>query len=404
MKMKKLPLVVLCFSLFVPLYAQDEGQGAKEPFSFARRYFEIGIDAGAGFANDILGVKDVLKRNVVIDFDKIEESLGDKGANIKAGVLGNFFMNIRNIRIGSGRWDFGVFAGADGSISANIPKSIFTFISEGNRDQKIFTGDINGFGGVFAEAGIKTSAKYGKLRLSFIPAVHSPMIYVPKSEIKYVLDTEDGVSLATEGAISIYSPFLENGELNFGFDITLQGEYALLPFLDLGGVISRIPISPAKLQNRMRLDIALSDDFIITGDDLLGGEGLDFPEFDFTKEYDIHKIKVWRPMRFDVYARFKPIAGKELLVLKPSLGFTVCIGESETYFNFGAEARLNLIDLFIPYVSFNREEGVWNNRFGFAFCLRAFELDLEAALQSQSFKGSFEMKGLSLNVGLRFGW
>lgn len=402
--MKKLLIVILGFSLFIPLYAQSEDLPEKKSFSFARKHFEIGFGAGVGFSNDIFGAREFMKKNIVIDLDKIESGIGDKGANIKAEVLGDFFLNIMNVKIGGGRWDFGVFAGADGSVSVNLPKSLFTFISEGNMKQRVFSGDISGFGGVFAEAGIKTAAKYGKLRVGLVPTVFAPLGYVPKSGIHYVLDTEDGVALSTAGAVSIYSPFLENGELNFGFDMSVQGEYALLPILDLGGVLSRIPIVPVKLQNRMRLDFALADDIVITGSDLMGGEGLEFPEFEFERSYDTHSIKIVRPLRFDVYARFKPIAGKELFVLKPSLGFTRDISERETYFNFGVEAKLNLLGLFVPYVSINREEGLWRNRLGFALCLRVFELDLEATLESQSFKGSFAMYGFALNVGLRFGW
>jgi len=145
-------------------------------------------------------------------------------------------------------------------------------------------------------------------------------------------------------------------------------------------------------------------DLNISGQDLMDGEGLDLPDIEFNEEYDFAEKKVYRPMRFDVYARFKPFFGTELIVLRPSVGSTVDMDDGEWYFNMGAEARLNLANIFIPYLSVNLEEGVWTNRLGFALNFRAFELDLEAALQSQSFIDSFSVKGLSLNLGVRFGW
>jgi hypothetical protein len=49
-------------------------------------------------------------------------------------------------------------------------------------------------------------------------------------------------------------------------------------------------------------------------------------------------------------------------------------------------------------------EGVFANRLGLAFDLRAFELDLGAALTGTTFKESFSANGLAAMVGLKFGW
>ena len=137
--------------------------------------------------------------------------------------------------------------------------------------------------------------------------------------------------------------------------------------------------------------------------DIMDG-GIEFPDIELTGVYESAQKKVSRPLRFDTYARVKPLFGKELLVLKPNVGFSVVLGEDVQYFNMGAEARLNLGNVLIPYVSVNRDEGIWTNRAGFAFNLRLIELDLEASLQSQNLKDSFAMKGLGVTVGVRLGW
>jgi hypothetical protein len=44
------------------------------------------------------------------------------------------------------------------------------------------------------------------------------------------------------------------------------------------------------------------------------------------------------------------------------------------------------------------------HQLGLALNLRAFELDLRAALRSSGFTNSFEGQGFGVGVGLRFGW
>jgi len=89
--MKKFFIVILGIALILPLYSQeaenktgesvaehsveqeaadgeniDEGslelEQVKKKTDFARKYFEIGLDAGAGFNNGLVGISDVLKK------------------------------------------------------------------------------------------------------------------------------------------------------------------------------------------------------------------------------------------------------------------------------------------------------------------------------------------------------
>jgi len=407
--MKKLLIFIFCVSLFAPLYAQDETR-EKKPFSFARQHFEIGINAGAGVANDILGIGDILTRNIVIDLTKIEEIVGDDGVNFSISGMADFFINIKNMRMFGGRWDIGFFASGSGHIDGNAPLSLFTLMSKGNMVQHSFSGTLSVSGGVFSEAGIKTLAKYRKLRIGVQPALYTPLIYIPRSGINYTLDTSDGVSLRSDGEIILYSPFIDSvnegfgfGNLKYGFDISLEAEYSLFRFLDLGGSVSRIPIVPAVMHDRMRL--SMSDvDYLVTGQELIEGNGFSMPKLDFSREFDYREQKILRPLSFDLYLRLKPFFGSEFLVLKPNFGFTKVLGQDDSYINMGAELRLNLIHLIVTYVSINKEEGIWTNRAGFALNLRAFEIGVEAALQSQTLKGSFNAQGLAFNAGVRFGW
>ena len=440
--MKKLLMILVSVTLLLPLYAQeaesefnlgtaeqtesDEGnvqiwnedeliaeeeepqpEQPKKPFTYAREKVEFGIDVGAGFDNDFIGMADFFQENIVIDLNKVDDLLGDDGLNLNLDIDGGLFFNVMNIAISGGIWEFGFFSGADGNIHGNIPQSLFTLISEGNKEHNSFSGMISASGGIYANVGLRASAKYEKLRVGIRPTLYTPLVFIPKSGITYHLDTEEDISLRTTGEINIYNPIDEDGQfgLQFGFDMSLEGEYELFPFLDVGGTFSRIPIAPAKVENLMKLTMS-NLDFDISGEDLLNGEGMNLPDFDkldFTSTPETAPYNVLRPLRFDVYARYKPFY-TEFLVVKPNIGFSVDINEKEGYFNAGLEGQLNLKDLFLLHLGTGYEEAAWKHRLGFILNLRAFELGLEAALRSSDFVGSFGAKGLAFNLGMRFGW
>ena len=401
--MKKLCVIFLSFAIFLPLYVQADDQPGKKKSNFARQHFEIGFGADAGVANDFFRLNDIFQKNLVLDMNQIDDNMSENGINLKAVLLGDFFITVKNINIAGGKWNFGISSVVSGSFTGNIPKNLATFIAEGNANQNSFSGMFSVNGALFADAGLDVSAEFGKLRVGVRPALYTPLFFVPKSGINYTLDTTEGLSLTTYGGIDIYSPFVKDGELKFGSDISFDGRFGLFSFLDLGGSISNIPLVPTNVQNRMRLTMSGLDDWGFTGQDLIDGEGFDSFDVEFTESYDVYAKRVFRPLRFDVFARYKPFSS-EFFVITPNIGFSVDINEKQGFFNTGVEARLNINDLFVPYFSMGYGEGLWKHRLGFALNLRAFELGLEASLQSQTFVSSFQAKGVGVNLGIRFGW
>ena len=401
--MKKLFIIFLSIVLFLPLYAQDDYMPKKKT-GFARQHFEFGFDVGAMFANNLIGRDDIFTNEIVIDMNDIEENLSDNGAGLYSGFYGDFFLTIKNIRITGGKMNFGVSSQADGGFRGNLPKDLFTLMAQGNRNQDVFDGMVSFWGAAYADTGFGFSLEFGKLRVGARSALFTPLVFIPKSGINYRLDTSDGIILTTSGDISVYSPFMENGEVRHGFDISVYGSYSLFSFLDVGGSLTHIPIVPPNLSYRMRLTM---DEKTLgaSGQDLINGEGLgdQDTDIDFTEEYDYSSIRVFRPIRFDTYARLKPFSS-EILVFTPNIGFTFDVSHSESYFNAGLELRLNFANVFMPYMATGRDEGLWIHRFGFAFNLRVFELDLETSFLSQDFKDSFRKKGFGFGLGIRFGW
>jgi hypothetical protein len=455
--MKKILTIFLGIALVLPLYSQeadiethDGGIGEeageyaaaeetadteekpaskpeKKKTDFARQIFEMGLDFGVGFDNGLAGLNDVLQKKVVIDLSKIAQNVPDNGAGLNFDLNFDLFMNVKNIHIGEGLWDFGFITNVDGGVNVNIPKSLFELIAEGNTEQHDFSGQISASGGIYTEIGLPASARYkvaGKtLYVGFKPAIYTPAVYVsPSSGISYHLYTDkngkEGLFLDTEGGISVYTATsFENIEpMNFiigpsGFDITLEGEYALFPYLDVGGSLSHIPFAPATLTNEMKMGMKPFSVELV-GEDLISGGDPKIDELEFSDPVynNDAKKEVHRPFRFDVYARYKPLNfapfGSEFLVLRPNIGFSVNVnkGDEKGYFNAGLEISMNLINLFTLYLGSGYQEEVWRQRVGFALNLRAFELDLQAVFRDQTFEGCFNGRGFEVNLGMRFGW
>jgi hypothetical protein len=406
--MKNLFIVLFSIALLMPLNAQEfeeDIEPAKaNKKSYVREHFELGLGLdrfGVGFDNGLIGINNIFKKDIELDFGTIAGNIPKDGANVNFDILMDvLFVNIKNINIKGGKWDFGFFSGVKGDLNANIPKSLFTLISQGNINQRTFDGTINAAGGVFASAGFSGAAKYDKLRLGIKPVLYAPLVYIPKSGINFHLDSDDHLLLLASGGISVYSPFIENGELKFGFDLSLEGEYSLFSFLDVGGNFSQIPIVPVTLTNRLHLTM---DGFSYELRDPLTEEIPPLPDLEFNNEYNSARVRALRPLRFDVYARYKPFFN-EFLVIKPNIGFSYNFARGRAFFNTGLEAQLNLKDIFKVHLCMDFEEAIWKHRLGFALNLRAFEWVLEASLRSQTFAGSFKGQGFGFTTGLSFGW
>jgi len=439
--MKRLLFAALCATLIMPLYSQEtewveEGPGEtregaweliqkppqkkakekkikekrpKKPFTFARDYIEFGFDLGVGFDNDLINWNDIFIDNLVIDLEKLGGDVRKAGLNLNMGLLSGFYITTKDIEIGSGLWNLGIFSCLDGELHFNAPKSLVALLTEGNIKQHSSKGTISASGGIFANVGVGLSAKYEKFRFGVKPAAFTPLVFIPKSGIKWNLETEEKIVLNTSGEIAVYGllvDYLEKKscdlQIPYGFDISLEGEYDLFPHLGIGASLSRIPLVPAVMESR---NLIAMDDFNldISGEDLMAEEDLDLPKFKYDISYQSADYNVFRPLRFDIYAHWRPFG--EFFVVRPNLGFSVGISDKQWYFTAGADARLYLLkNLFLFHLGTGIEENVWKQRLGFALNLRALELGVETIFRSQRFTGSFTGQGFGLNLGLRFGW
>lgn len=397
---KYIPLGLLLSSILsLPLYAERP-----------RRFVEFGLDVGVGMANNLTGVRDIMKKNILLDLNALSDQIKNDGVSINTDIDTAVFFKFN----AGEKWGFGISSGVEGAINGTIPKSLFTLITQGNINHHVLEGDFTVFGSIFADLSIEAHAQFGKrLRVGITPAMYVPLIYIPKSTIGYGLYAEDSLKAQVTGEIKVYSPFsleqIREGESSDyakaiegkGFDLSLQGEYALFPILDVGGTVSHIPLSGAVLSNQMTVSMV---DFEIDGSKLLQDQNLEIPEFELKEEYTTTSQRVFRPLRFDVYGLYRPFK-VDFFTLRPNIGFTHIIGEGiPPYFNAGLELRLSVLRLLFFHLGTGYEEAIWRHRVGFALNLRVLELDVEAGLRSQDFEKSFNMQGFSLALGVRFGF
>jgi hypothetical protein len=433
--MKKTLLCCLLAAVLLPLYAEKP-----------RRYVEFGVDVDAGAANNLLGFFDVFNKDRTIVIRPAE--LSDTGLRLNGAVASEVFLNIN---FGE-KFGLGFFAGVDTALYTGISGEFFRFLAEGNVNMRDFTGDMSAGASAFVDAGLETRFRFGKLSLGVRPAVYVPVLYIPPPDLSYRLDTTEGVKAEVHLQVEGYAPLSLNDIFDFsaldgsgdsfggnsissrnglfknfsfsnndiwhileawGLDLSLEAEYALNPQWDLGGSIASIPLYPGTLRHGVSYQLDYTMDLfgdrdliemIKSGDFDLGtpsGEASD------PLVSDDLAFRVFRPLRFDFYAEYKP-ASTNLFVLRPDIGFSALTvygyDVSGLCFNAGLEARLNLKRIFsLSLVSAYREK-MWRHGFGLMLNLRVFQLDLGVSLQSQNFVDSFQIKGLNAAVGLRLGF
>ncbi|GHV74456.1 hypothetical protein AGMMS49940_17580 [Spirochaetia bacterium] len=375
----------------------------------ALRIVEVGFDIKAGFGTGLIGVSEILKKDLVIDLDDKYDKIGKKGVGMGANLaLHPFYVNVNVPKRGMG---FGLFTNVDGRIDLTLPKELFGLLAKGNLSQHNQGGAFAVSGAVFAEAGLSWHGTLleDKLRISAASAYYVPLIYVPKSNLAYKLETRDDGSLyvGVVGAMDLYTVLDNPSSIGGGGDLSLTGEYALFPIIDVGSTISHIPIVPAALTNGKK--------FTVTGDIIntpgLLKAGIGETKFGVEEGESIPSRMVVRPMRFDFYVLYRPLR-KDVLTIKPSIGFTILNPSEETYFNGVLETQFHAGKfnaampgyIFNLYLNTGIEEGYWRHKLGFALNFRAVELDFEVGLKSQDYLKSYQASGVEFTFGMKFGW
>jgi hypothetical protein len=378
-----------------------------------KRIFELELfDLDAKFGNNFIGPDDILKKEIIIDIDELNGRIDDKGARLNLGLD---FTSMRISVNPTQRWGGGVGLNVSSRFDLTMPKELFSLIAEGNQNHQKSSGEFIVSGSVFSEIEVNLHGTLPfldhKLTIGVAPAYYSPLLYIPRSALNYTLDTSDKLLLSSGGRIRAYMPVdigaikTEDFLKSFGVDLSLSAEYALFRRLDLGLSVSHIPLVQARLDTGY--EFVMSETEIIKIDDISNidlNEVIKNPEITGGGDFiSLPAINIRRPLRFDFYSIYRPFYG-DVFSIRPNIGFTVLTASEEIYLNMGTRVTVDLARIFAIYFDTGLEEDLWRNKLGFEFNLRAFELDFEAALRSQSYLTSWTGSGLSVKLGIAFGW
>lgn len=398
-------------------------KGVPYPY---RRYFEFGVNnAGAGFANNFFGVGDIFRKQIRINQEllkKIKEDGFVAEFDVDAGAFINF--NTQN-------WGFDITASVAGDVSFEAPKSFFTLLSEGNKEGHSSSGTFGFYGAVYTETAVDIHARFmqnKQLKISVIPSMFIPLVYIPKGGFTYNLKMErEQVLFSVDGSLDMYAPFSIDALMDDpngieymsmfdakGFDLSLNAEYDVFKdgydWLTAGFNIKSIPLAPASLQYRTRMAFENSPWNILDTPDLLGGlTSGDDDLFKLPSDDDITfdpvegEIKVMRPVRFDLYSNVRPFETK-IVVVRPSIGLTVANTlDGKSHFNYSLTAELNtpvfLLHLFTAY-----DELVYKHGLMIGINFRIIEVDVGVDVRSRDFVQSFDLNGVRVWAGARVGF
>ncbi|MDR0708712.1 MAG: hypothetical protein LBF77_01430 [Spirochaetaceae bacterium] len=373
------------------------------------RMLEFGVDAGAYVANNLLRLSDIFNVRKTLTVDLVNVRVRELIA--AAGGEADVFFNL-NLRNGYG---IGLFAGLDGAFYGTASESLMQLLGRGNVDTGSFNGNLNVGGSIFAEAGIKGMGRFNRLRLALKPAVFAPVIFIPASRADYSVDmTENGVSVHGLFDLNIYSVYAlgeetgsssdGNDTLPLGFDLSIGGEYALLPALDIGASISHLPVIPARMSHRMHIGSEYEFEIADTLDSITSGN-VKLPDPELVTSYDNDiSFYVFRPFRLNFYINYRP-ADTGLFVIRPSLGFSLLsVYDYAPCFNTGIEGQINILKIFSASLFAGYVERIWAYDFRFMLNLHVTEIIFGVSLRGTDLINAFGTRGLGLSLGLRFGY
>lgn len=395
-----------------------------EPFTkvalglgLTRLSFAAAADLPVGVP-DLLSVKDNKWKEdgrIKLNFNEIYNDPDIK----KDGLDLNFAANLEDIfqievaLENEAGWGFSI-GSVISRFDLRINDQIFRMLSEGiTAGTASYGASISG--AVFAE----TFAFNYHQKAFFLPGLffsvtgahYVPVIYIPKSDLYVRFVNGDNTRVGVGGTAEAYMPLAPGGETGSskvdigGLDMSLQAEYALFPILDVGMTVLNIPVIPSALHTKASLSFDPDKNTIMEIDDLVnGGFSVDIGNATSpSTSYTTGELWVTRPMRFDWYLLFRP-GRTDIVVLRPNIGFTVLNPSEQGYFNLGLETQLNAGRAFTLSYFTGGEDGLFRNRLGMDLRLGGFArwiLNLE--MRSQSYAGSWTLKGLKLELALKFG-
>lgn len=386
-----------------------------------KRYFEVGVNANVGIANSFLSINDILQETVVLDFNKMADTIDSKkgfvfglNSNVDAWV-GFYFGKVFRLTF---------FTGVDVEADAGLPYNLIDLLANGNEIDVPMEGSFAIEGDAVAKVGVEIGSSlklFGKRVLfSVTPSVFSPVVHMSGSVVDYssMLSSDGSIQFDATVNANLYSAVkLDDLQINLaqlfnnaGMDFSIYAEVPLFSWLDVGMTLGNIPIKNASIAYKNTYVGTISshiDDVTSLPSDLYE---IDIPENQPTVTEANEKIQ--RKFLIGFAAAYRPISNKIIAIsLKPELLFKI---SSSNILTVGknisgcVDATLlteaTLLNIFNFGYETGYRSGEWKQKALIGINVRVVDLTVGIASVGKTFAGSFAGNGLSLDLGLKVGF
>lgn len=396
-------LLISAFSTFAELYP-------------SKRYVEFGLGAGVGFSENLAAVSDIMKKEVVIDCNKLYSSMRN-GFIMTGSANAETYLdfNFRN-------FGFGIHNKVNTSGRMNISRDLFGIFANGIQAGEKTSVDMNFWLQSFLETSAPVYFKIFNFKVKVAPTYFIPLVYIPDAQAKtsFMNNSDGTIEANVDIPITIYtaqkfddsdtifiSDYITNILKNGGFDLGVLVEYPFTRKLDLGAY-ANIPIVPGRLKGKLSSSITAS---VKTPSliDMFSSDGeieSDYEMSDFEYTEDLYYVN--RPLRFGAEIAYRPWRNWLTLRAKAGLAFRNPFGKDFNLRSFYPEYDLG-VDLVLFYIlglSLHTEytQQIFAHTFQLMLNARVFELDVSVGLCNSDFTKSFRMQGACAAVTVKFGF
>lgn len=390
------------------------------------RRVEFGVEAEAGFSNNVISASDVLVKELVIDLQEFDDKLPRHGLTTEFTLNENNYFNMDF----GGKFRLGFFAGASGSGYLNLGKGIFDFLAKGLEVGDSYEAEMSIYTDLYITTGASFRTNIGGLGITVKPTYFVPLVYIPNTKASFSWDTSSSGKLHAKAKanLSVYSAVNleklfgdseeDNGDDDLvikdeimsalsrgGVDLTFGVEYPFIGRVLEAGIYGRIPMIPGKLDYSMSKEINAtvytSENGLI---DVINGNS---PETECEigdTTYSDEPYKLHRPLKFGFEGVYRP-HGNTFLVYS-MLGFALRSPFSSSvkmYPEYALTGTAKFYNFLGLTLGMKYTDMAFSNQLNLMINTRIFELDTGVALRSPHFFRSFTGAGASVYVALKFG-
>ena len=384
---------------------------------FANRFFEVKVDVPVGISNNVFAAGDFLKKDLVIDLEKIADSIPAPGLTAIVATNPEVSVNFNIAAV-----SFGVNAGVDIYSKLNVSKDLFNFLFKGyHAGEELVVELADPVLDTYVYAEVPFALRLKKFSLNVTPGVFYPIAILDNCNIKATASNNQNgdIHANLDADINLYTssffaPMIDssyagpktdiNGLIkNLGFDLTANVTVPFTKRLSLS-VDGRFPLVPAKLDANLNVKAK----YDVSGNimDLAGGGSVKQTPMETTMTTsplnDLYKVN--RPLKLNAYFNYKPFG---FLRFKAGGGFGIRRVGSENplaYPEYYADCTVSLFEMLRATLSTEYTDLLFKHQLEAVVNLRLVDLDAGVSFQASNFLSSFKLAGLGAHVGVIIGF